>query len=420
MHKQATNGVFAARDQYTLVLVNRVLGNSFDKVRNGSVHAVLQTLRLGEFSNQHWPALFDRPNGRLLDRIPDIVDISIAWIVTRVVLRKTRHGWGTNVKTSSPGLELLPSVSLLDHHFGETCEFSVHAFVEAPRLDDGKPQQVHFIHNVPGCFESSTQPRCVHDIKFKPMLFEIAARDFGFFDSLIGQRSIFPSRKQTKFVVLCLAVADNDNHGVLPLLSDGRIWNGSHAGLCEKRGSTFLLFVIVVIIILEQSIVVSVRVRCKCRRFRDSCFGLLLRDEYSVSIVSVVFFFGIQINEFVRPFTKFSDCIELVQASFESGHGPRMPRHCTFIARNLIFPIIFHLQCFLEKPGFLQELSRHVELANGIFLASGDRSEIAIHQLFKLIDNGDSGGNRHVPNFVLVDIVNGLYQPAKGVGVCDD
>jgi hypothetical protein len=167
VHEQAADGIFAARDQDPLVLIDGVLRNPLHEIGNRPIHAVLEALGLGQFPHEHRLALFDGADGALLDRITNVSYVAVSRIVPRVVLREGRHGRGADVEPPPPGLELLLSVPLSHHLLGETGQLAVHAFVEAPSLYNRKPEAVHFVHYVPGRFESSTQPRSVHDIESK-------------------------------------------------------------------------------------------------------------------------------------------------------------------------------------------------------------------------------------------------------------
>ena len=67
-----------------------------------------------------------------------------------------------------PPLHKLSLAVLLGHHpLGETGELPVHSLVEAPRLDDGKPEGVKLIEDEPGSLNRTAQPRRIYDVELR-------------------------------------------------------------------------------------------------------------------------------------------------------------------------------------------------------------------------------------------------------------
>ena len=94
VHQEAANGVFAARNQHLLVLIDGVLRDPLHEIGHRPIHAVFETLGLGDLPQEQRLALLDRPNRALLDRVPDVPDVLVLRVVSGVVLGEQRDGRG--------------------------------------------------------------------------------------------------------------------------------------------------------------------------------------------------------------------------------------------------------------------------------------------------------------------------------------
>mmetsp|Transcript_15129 Transcript_15129/g.42658 ORF Transcript_15129/g.42658 Transcript_15129/m.42658 type:complete len:281 (+) Transcript_15129:1288-2130(+) len=153
------------------------------------------------------------------------------------------------------------------------------------------------------------------------------------------------------------------------------------------------------------------------RRCLD-CFFQFSLDELHrlphVAVGSIVFQFGIMVNEFFCPITEFSHCVELVQAPFERRHRSLVPAHRAVVARNRLGPFLFAFQRLLEQAGLFQEQSVHVNLADRSFLRCWRNG---LHACVELVNDGDSRRDCDLLNLLIANIVNRLDEPTQRVGM---
>mmetsp|Transcript_24149 Transcript_24149/g.51719 ORF Transcript_24149/g.51719 Transcript_24149/m.51719 type:complete len:275 (+) Transcript_24149:40-864(+) len=130
VHQQSPDGVFAARYQDALPLVDCLRHDLFREKGYRPVHAVLQRFRLGEFSVEREFLTLDGPNERLRRRDPRVFEVlGVTNVVAGVLGRERGNGRRIHGVASSPRHELLVAVALFHHRLRQPGQVPVHSLV---------------------------------------------------------------------------------------------------------------------------------------------------------------------------------------------------------------------------------------------------------------------------------------------------